>query len=85
MKTFRPAIVLLSLASLLLGSCSMFTAQGRQERAYAHYVRKASLGRLKQQKRMSKSMAKIPEIQPSEPKTATEVSGPEAVGDGSGQ
>ena len=84
MKKFLSAIALLSMASLLLPSCSMLTAQGRQERAYAHYVRKSSLGRVKQQKRMSKSMAKIPETQAS----ALDVSALPAqvdVGDGSGQ
>lgn len=85
MKKFLPIVALLSLASILLCSCSMLTAQGRQERAYAHYVRKSSMGRIKQQKRMSKSMAKIPDMQETQPMTATEVSGPEAPGDGSAQ
>ncbi len=68
----------------LLSSCSLLTAQGRRERAYERYVRKSSLGRVKQQKRMSFKKTKIPVMQPTEPMEATEVSGPESIGSGSG-
>ncbi len=55
-------------------------AQGRQQRAYEHYVRKSSLGRAKQQKRMSaKKDSKIPVLEPTEPMEATELSGPESA------
>ena len=62
----------------------MFTAQGRRERAYQRYVRKSSLGRMKQQKRMGFHKTKLPVMEPSEPVETSTVSGPESVGSGSG-
>ncbi|HEY1582120.1 MAG TPA: hypothetical protein VGF73_03355 [Chthoniobacterales bacterium] len=82
MKKSIHAIALFLLAATLFSSCSMLTAQGRRERAYEHYVRKSSLGRLKQQRRLSFKKAKIPFLPPSEPAETTSVSGPESVTDG---
>jgi hypothetical protein len=75
---------MLLVSAVLLSSCSMLTAQGRRERAYERYVRKSSLGRVKQQKRMSFHKTTLPIMEPSEPTETTTVSGPEAVGSGSG-
>ena len=85
MKKLYRAMALLLVTSTLLSGCSMLTAQGRQERAYERYVKKSSAGRLKQQKRMSAKKSTMPVMQPTEPMVATEVSGPESVGAGSGQ
>jgi len=82
-RTTRSLLFLLLNASLLC-SCSMLTAQGRRERAYAHYVRKCSNGRIKQQNRISSRRAKIPQITPSEPVVRMDVAGPEAVTTGDG-
>ena len=83
-RTCRAAALLLVGATLLSG-CSMLTANGRRERAYTRYVQKSSLGRVKQQKRLRPQKQKIPVMQPSEPMVATEASGPQSVGNGSGQ
>lgn len=83
-KLCRPFALCL-VGAVLLSSCSMLTTSGRQQRAYERYVRKSSLGRVKQQKRMSFRKTKMPVMQPTEPVETTELSGPQAVGDGSGQ
>ena len=84
MKKFSRAIALLLVGSTLLSGCSMLTAQGRRERAYERYVRKSSQGRVKQQKRFAKGNT-MPVTHLSEPNETTEASGPQSVGDGSGQ
>jgi hypothetical protein len=83
-RLYRAGALLLVVATLLSG-CSMLTARGRQERAYKRYVHKSSLGRLKQQKRFVARGNTMPVTQPTEPVVMTEASGPESVGDGSGQ
>jgi hypothetical protein len=85
MKNLYRASALLLAAATLLSGCSMLTAQGRRERAYARYVHKSSLGRIKQQKRFAMQKNTMPVMQPSEPMVTSEASGPESVGDGSGQ
>jgi hypothetical protein len=77
-KLFRASVLLLLVATLLSG-CGMLTAQGRQERAYAHYVRKSSLGRVKQQKLFAARGNTMPVTHSSEPVMTTETSGPESV------
>ena len=84
MKKFFRAVTLLLVSATLLASCSMLTAEGRRERAYERYVRKSSLGRVKQQKRMGFHKTKLPVMEPSEPVETATVSGPESVGSGSG-
>jgi hypothetical protein len=84
MKSFIRLASLLIVATQLLTSCSMLTAQGRQERAYERYVRKSSLGRVKQQKRMSFKRSKIPVMEPSAPVETSTLSGPEAVSTSNG-
>ncbi len=84
MKKFIRTLALLLVAATLLSSCSMLTAQGRRERAYERYVRKSSLGRVKQQKRMGFHKTKLPVMEPSEPLETTSVSGPESFGNGGG-
>lgn len=54
---------LLALSALGDGGCSYLTARGRQEAAYARYVRRSSAGRIK----MQKKFAGFPKIPPSPP------------------
>ena len=84
MKRFARPLALFLVVATLLPGCSMLTASGRQQRAYERYVRKSSLGRVKQQKRMGYRKTTLPVMQPTEPTVATEVSGPESVGSGNG-
>ncbi|CAN5513758.1 hypothetical protein BH20VER3_BH20VER3_22810 [soil metagenome] len=86
-KLFQASALLLVAATLLSG-CSMLTAQGRRERAYERYVRKSSLGRLKQQKSFAAHENTLPMTPMNDPVHAFDqmpsgdVSGPQAVGDG---
>jgi hypothetical protein len=62
-------------------ACSRFTAQGRQERAYAKYLRKSSSQHDKQS-RVRQSAPKMPPpemTQPSEPRTTTQTEAPQSV------
>jgi len=79
MKTIRLSLALFLVGATFLSGCSMLTARGRQEAAYERYVRKSSLGRVKQQKKLSYKKVKIPTMQPSEPTENTALSGPESV------
>ena len=79
MKRANCCFAFLLLAAFLLNSCSMLTAQGRRERAYASYVRKCSKGRVKQQSHFSGWRSKIPKLTPSEPVVSTDVDGPASV------
>ena len=86
MKKIHLPLAAFLIGAMLLSGCSMLTARGRQEAAYERYVRKSSLGRVKQQKRLSYKKAKLPVMEPSEPRETTEVSGPESVSsEGGGQ
>lgn len=85
MKKLYRVSTLLWVAATLLSGCSMLTAQGRQERAYARYVRKSSLGRVKQQKLFAARGNTMPVTHSPEPVVMTEASGPESVSGGSGQ
>jgi len=76
MKNYHRTMAVPLLAAMLFSSCSMFTASGRRESAYARYVRKSSLGRVQQQKHFQPTMSNLPATPPSEP---VESSGPEAV------
>jgi hypothetical protein len=69
--------VLLALIALSDGGCSYLTSRGRQEAAYARYVRRSSAGRVKMQRKLA-SFPKIPTAQPVDqsPQIAT---GPESV------
>jgi hypothetical protein len=72
-------ISLLLAGSILLSGCSMLTAQGRRERAYARYVAKCSHRRVKQQSVLSALRSHIPKLEPTEPVVTTELGGPESV------
>jgi hypothetical protein len=85
MKHFARALALSLVAATLLSGCSMLTASGRREHAYERYVRKSSLGRVKQQKRVRFAKNTLPVMQPTAPMVTTEASGPESVTDGSEQ
>jgi hypothetical protein len=87
MKNLSCALALFLVGTTLLTGCSMLTTSGRQQRAYARYVEKSSLGRVKQQKRMGYRKVTMPVMQPTEPTITAEASGPQSVssGDGGGQ
>jgi hypothetical protein len=70
---------LVVLSALGNGGCSYLTSRGRQEAAYARYVRRSSAGRIKMQKKLA-SFPKIPTSPPVEqsPQIAT-ATGPESV------
>jgi len=84
MKPTHRGFAFLLLAAIVFNGCSMLTAQGRREHAYASYVRKCSKGRVKQQSRLSKLQSKIPKLTPSDPVVTTGVGGPESVTTGDG-
>jgi hypothetical protein len=71
-------LLLVALLALSDGGCSYLTKSGRQQAAYARYVRHASYNRVKLQRKLSSS----PKIQPpkmeNEPAVATST-GPESV------
>lgn len=85
MKKIGLRIALLLLTGMLLTSCSMLTAEGRREHAYARYVAKRSKGRVKQQQVLLGFRSKIPKLQPSDPIITTEVSGPESATSSGGE
>jgi hypothetical protein len=79
-RILKPAVLSVALA-VAFSSCSHFTQSGRQQLAYAHYVRKMSHNKVKQQTKFKK--VKVPPSQtPSDPNVSTE-SGPQAVSSGS--
>jgi hypothetical protein len=70
--------LLAGLSALGPSGCSYLTSRGRQEAAYARYVRRSSAGRVKMQSRLAR-FPKIPTSAPaSNPQIATE-SGPESI------
>jgi hypothetical protein len=76
----KQAIIIILLALVALGDsgCSCLSARGRREAAYARYVRRASAGRVKMQRKFA-SLRKTPETEPlSQPQISTSV-GPESV------
>ncbi len=77
----KPTIALLLVLAVVSGStaCSSFSKQGRQERAYAKYIRKSSIGRQKQQRQFRSNAPQMPTTpMPSEPMESSS-SGPEAI------
>ena len=74
MKRTFLLVVLIGLAD---GGCSYLTSSGRQQAAYARYVRHSSYTRVKMQKKFH-SRLKIPSPEMSEP-TITAGAGPESV------
>jgi hypothetical protein len=73
-KTF----LLLILIALADSGCSYLTTSGRQQAAYARYVRRSSYTRVKMQKKF-RSHLKIPSPQIQSEPTVTARSGPESV------
>ena len=80
-QNLRRVSVLL-LGCLLLSSCAHFTQSGRQQLAYAKYVKKQSHNRVRQQTKFKKT--KVPAVQASDPRVNTET-GPQAVTSGESQ
>jgi hypothetical protein len=69
---------LVGLTALGPSGCSYLTSRGRQEAAYARYVRRSSAGRVKMQRKLA-GFPKIPTAAPvSDAQIATE-SGPESI------
>ena len=76
-KIFLCALV--ALIALGDGGCSYLTARGRQEAAYARYVRRSSAGRVKMQHKFA-GFPKIPTAQPADQSPQmTADSSPESV------
>ncbi len=73
----RPLSLLLAVTFAFAG-CSYMTETGRQQHAYARYVRKMSKGRVKQQTKFRSNKPSMPTTQPNEP-TQNIQSGPQAV------
>ena len=72
MKTTKSLTFLLLLA-LMLPACARFSAEQRQQRAYAKYVRKSSAMRHEQRTKVQRSQQEIPEAETrTEINTATE-------------
>ncbi len=79
MKIRLCTIIALCLAALFLPGCSMLTHNGRQEAAYARYVRKSSKGRVKQQRLFHSNKPAMPVTEPAEASEPVESSNPQAV------
>jgi hypothetical protein len=82
--------LILFLAISATPACSRFTSKGRQERAYAKYVRKSMIHHEKQKAWFRRDKARIPKpdaTAPSEPQLTTQTSeNPESVpGDSNNQ
>ncbi|MGI8432113.1 MAG: hypothetical protein ACR2MW_07485 [Chthoniobacterales bacterium] len=69
-------LIMLGGVALLLPACSMFSASGRQQAAYARYIRKSSQGRVHQQKMFHSNKPAMPVTMPEE---SSESSSPVAV------
>ena len=70
-------VVVLTL-SLSFGGCARFSKEGRQQRAYAKYIRNASYARAKQSLKLRPGKVQLPPMPVSDPVTTTE-SGPMAM------
>jgi hypothetical protein len=70
-------ILLLGALALTLPACGYMSSSGRQQMAYAHYVRKMSHGRVKQTTKFKKT--KAPKGQTSEPRITGHPEGPQSV------
>jgi hypothetical protein len=69
---------LLGLSALADSSCSYLTSRGRQEAAYARYVRRSSAGRVKMQQNLSR-FPRVPPSQPLNEPQMTAETGPESL------
>ncbi len=75
----KNSVTFLVILALGCGGCSSYlTKSGRQQAAYARYVKKQSHGRVKLQKLYTKSRQRPIKTEPSEPVTTTST-GPESV------
>ena len=82
-KNIARSTIALVAISLGISGCSYATAQGRQQIAYAHYVKKYSHKRVKQQTKFKK--VKMPFTPSSKPGITTGVNdGPQSISAGSG-
>jgi hypothetical protein len=78
MKKISVCLLIVTVA-LSNSGCSYLTARGRQEAAYARYVRRSSAGRVKMQRKLG-GFPKIPTAQPVDQSSQmTAATGPESV------
>jgi hypothetical protein len=81
MKIRPHQFIALFLAAVVLPSCSMLTADGRRQAAYARYVSKSSKGRVKQQRIFHSGKPSMPVTVPNEePGQMTTTTNPEDAG-----
>lgn len=81
----KTSLVLLFVAAFACDGCSSYlTKSGRQQAAYARYVRKQSKGRVKLQKQITSSQ-KPPKLTPPSEPVMTTSTGPESVSAGESQ
>ena len=72
------SLLIIALVALADNGCSYLTKRGRQEAAYARYIRHASYNRTKLQRKLwSSQKMRVPKMQ-SEP-TVTTSTGPESL------
>jgi hypothetical protein len=74
----KKALILLLLIGFADGGCSYLTSSGRQQAAYARYVRRSSYARVKMQKKHWRRV-KIPSPERQSEPAITTGSGPESV------
>ena len=76
MKKNLLLLIVVALLGSESGGCSYVTKSGRQQAAYARYVRRSSYARVRMQRKLSPS----PKVQPIQaPPEVTTGSGPESV------
>lgn len=80
----KKSISCLLLLTLALSGCSSFSKSARQQRAYAKYVRKSSMGRVAQHKKWFSGKPQLPPLQPVSDPIVTSESGPQSVTAGEG-
>ncbi len=74
-RLYRSSILILLLAiAFATGVCARFSKEGRQERAYAKYVRKSSYTQAKRSIKLRPGKVQLPPMELSEPVTTTETS-----------
>jgi len=71
-------LLFVALLALTDGGCSYLTKSGRQQAAYARYIRHSSYNRMKLQRKLSSSQKIQPPNMESEPTVAASA-GPESV------
>jgi PBP1b-binding outer membrane lipoprotein LpoB len=84
MKTRFSSLSLLLACALMLGGCSHYSKSARQQRAYANYVRNASVTRAKQGLKLRPGKVQLPPMPEASDPIVSSESGPQAMTSGSG-